>query len=55
MVVCLDPGHLGLLEHELGHDHVVGIPGAPPGQVAAVPPKPPEQAAAELRRACQDM
>ncbi len=51
MVVSLDPGHLGLLEHEFGHDHVVGIPGTPPREVARVPPKPSEQAAAELGRA----
>ncbi len=55
MVVSLDPRHLGLLEHELGHDHVVGIPGASPGQIPAVAPKPTEQAAAKLGRAGESL
>lgn len=53
LIICLNPRHLSLLQHELGYDHVVGIAGPAPGQVAAVPAKPAEEAAAELGRAVE--
>jgi hypothetical protein len=47
VVVGLHPRDLGLLEHELGHDDVIGIPGVTPGKVAAVPAVPSQQATPE--------
>jgi hypothetical protein len=42
-------GDLGLLQHELGHHDVVGIPRPPPGEVAAMPAEPRQQPAAKDR------
>src|SRR3972149_5236676 len=39
--------HLGLLEHDLGDEDVVGIVGVPPRQVTAVPAVPAEQPSLE--------
>jgi hypothetical protein len=49
MVVLLDPGDLGLLQHEFRHENAIGVPGAPPGQIASVPAKPPDETATKNR------
>jgi hypothetical protein len=48
MIVGLHSRDLGLLQHELRHDDTIRVSGPPPGQVAAVAAKPPEQVAAKL-------
>lgn len=45
----LDPGHLGLLQHDLGHQDPIGVASAPPRQVASMPPVPAGQHAAEAK------
>ena len=41
-VFWLDPVHLGLLQHDLGHQNSIGITGSPPGQITSVPVVPAE-------------
>jgi hypothetical protein len=48
MIVGLRSRDLGLLQHELRHDDAIRVSGPPPGQIAAVAAKPPEQVAAKL-------
>jgi hypothetical protein len=40
-------GHLGLLQHELGHHDVIWIPSPAPGQIPALSSEPTQQIAAE--------
>jgi hypothetical protein len=53
MIVLLNPGDLGLLEHELRNENAIRIASATPGKVSAVTPKPSEQRSAERRRLCR--
>ena len=46
-VFWLDPVHLGLLQHDLGHQNPIGISGSPPGQITSVPVVPAEEAIAK--------
>lgn len=48
-VVGLDSGHLGLLQHDLGHQHPVRVTSASPGQVPSVPPVPAAQQTPESK------
>jgi hypothetical protein len=48
-VVSGNPLDLGLLEHDFGNQHVVGIASPAPGQVAAGAPEPGDQSAPECR------
>src|SRR5437879_1079944 len=45
VILRYDAIDLGLLEHDLGHEHAVGIARAPPGKIAAVPRVPGQQSA----------
>ena len=36
LILSQDPLHLGLLQHHLGDQDAIGVPGEPPGQAAAV-------------------
>ena len=49
MVVRLDPCDLGLLQHELGDEHAIWVPGPTPRQVATVSAEPAKEAALEIR------
>ena len=49
-IVFGDPSDLGLLEHELGHQHVVGIAGGAPGQRAPRVAEPPQDETLEAER-----
>jgi hypothetical protein len=53
VVIGFDPGHLGLLQHELGYQNPVRISGLPPRQVSSISTEPAEEGAAERRRVRQ--
>jgi hypothetical protein len=48
VIIGLHPDDLSLLQHELGDQDVVRVPGAAPGEIAAVTAEPAEQSAAEF-------
>jgi len=43
VIVGLNASDLGLLQHELGDENVIGISSPAPRQIASVPPEPPEE------------
>jgi len=49
-VVLLDAGHLGLLQHELGHENLVRVSCATPREVTPLAPEPRKQATFERER-----
>ncbi len=53
-VVVTHPGHLRLLQHEFGHEDLVGVSGGSPWKTASLGPEPAKQAALELQRIRRD-